>query len=209
MRRNYLLIISLGSLGLLFSGLVLLLSATSQLTSDMRRDYHATYDDIFAQKGAIGRSFGQVFLVLDYYKGGEKVNSDDLLFYSRAVVAHAKSIRRMDLHDVERIVQTHSPEMFEKLSASILKSLIAAEQLIESYRALNDATDEIQQRILMNDFIQQLCVYIDVAIEYDISLMHAEGDWSEGTDLFSLKYVKKRSVLSALPRKIQISVDFG
>jgi hypothetical protein len=29
------------------------------------------------------------------------------------------------------------------------------------------------------------------------------------TDLFSLNYVKKRSVPSALPEKIQISVDFG
>ncbi len=179
MRQNYLLIISLGSLGVLFSGLVLLLTTTSQLTSDIRNDYQATYDDIFTQKDAITRSFGQAFLVLDYYNGGENVNSDDLLFYSRAVVAHAKSIRRMDLHAVERIVLPYSPEILADLSAAIERSLIAAEQMIESYRVLVDATDEAQEKLLMDRFIEHLRVYVNTASDYDISLMHAEGAFSQ------------------------------
>jgi hypothetical protein len=43
--------------------------------------------------------------------------------------------------------------------------------------------------------------------------MHSNGVYFSflirETDLFSLNYVKKRSVPSALPGKNQISVDFG
>jgi PAS domain S-box-containing protein len=178
MRRNYLLIISLGSLGLLFSVLVLLLSTASQLTSNIRKDYQATYDDIFTQKDAISRSFAQAFLVLDYYKGGADINVDDLLFYSRAVVAHAKSIRRIDLRAMERIIVDYKPGILDDLSSAIEGSLVAGEQMIESYRALLDATDEAQGKILMDSFIEHLRVYINAAIDYDISLMHAEGAFS-------------------------------